>query len=171
MKRPLLSLIALLATTSIIAFPAATASRLTKSGPRAAVAMVGEKVVIGPDGIDMREIARGDDGLFYVHALINGTRVRFLIDTGATDIVLTPADAARAGLAPKAGQYGARMATAGGRVGMAWTRLDEVEVAGRTLTGMRAAIMRGGLDVSLLGQNLLSRFDRMTIEGDTLRMR
>lgn len=172
MANPLFPLAALIAATTLAAVPTATAARASEGRPHAAAAMMaGERIVIGPDGADMREIVRHDDGMFYVHALINGTPVRFLVDTGATDIILTSADAARAGLAPASGRYGARIATAGGSVNMAWTKLAQVEVAGKTMTGMRAAIMRRGLGVSLLGQNLLSRFDRLTIEGDTLRMR
>ncbi|RYD19717.1 MAG: TIGR02281 family clan AA aspartic protease, partial [Lysobacteraceae bacterium] len=44
-----------------------------------------------------RRFSRASDGLFYVVGRVNGVKVRFLLDTGATMVVLTPADAARVG--------------------------------------------------------------------------
>ncbi len=49
-------------------------------------------------GFSEVSIPRAPDGKFYAEASVNGTRVRFLIDTGATGIVLTTADARRVGL-------------------------------------------------------------------------
>ena len=174
MARPLLSLIALAAATFVAAGPSAVGAHDTRLRPghvQARVAIAGETIVIGPDGADMREVARGADGLFYVHAIVNGERVRFLVDTGANYTVLTSADAERIGLSAANRRYDARVETAAGQTSMAWATLDRVEVAGRALTGLRAAIVRDGLGVSLLGQNMLSRLDMVTIEGDRLRMR
>ena len=115
-----------------------------------------------------RRIARAPDGLFYIHAKVNGRSVRFLVDTGATVTVLSARDAAATGLAPGAGAFGARMQTASGGTRMAWTRIGRIEIAGQALHGMRAAVVRGGLGVSLLGQNMLAQLGPVRIEGDRL---
>ena len=117
------------------------------------------------------EISRAKDGMFYVDAEINGQKVRFLVDTGANVVTLTGADAERLGISAEASLFGPQMATAGGRVPMAWAKLDAVRLAGREVRGVKAAVMRTGLPVSLLGQNMLSKLASVTIEGDRLRMR
>ena len=42
-------------------------------------------------------IPRASDGHYYVTAEVNGTKIKFLVDTGASDIVLSRVDAARIG--------------------------------------------------------------------------
>lgn len=122
------------------------------------------------DGQGM-DVQRAKDGMFYVHAEINGQQVRFLVDTGANVVVLNGADAARLGIQAEANLFGPQMSTAGGSAPMAWTKLDQVRLAGREVRGIKAAVVRSGLPVSLLGQNMLSKLASVTIEGDRLRMR
>lgn len=117
------------------------------------------------------EFTRAADGLFYVEAMVNGEPVRFLVDTGASVVVLTPADARRVGVRLDEGHYNAHVETVGGKTAMAWTTLDHVTVAGRKVRQLRAAVVRDGLGVSLLGQNMLSQLASVTIEGDNLRLR
>lgn len=119
---------------------------------------------------DSSSTARASDGLFYVTATVNGRPVRFLVDTGASVIVLTAADAAAVGAAPDAARFNAKVETAGGKAAMAWTTLDQVSLAGRDVKGLRAAVVRQGLGVSLLGQNMLARMGSVRIEGDRLEL-
>jgi len=111
---------------------------------------------------------RAPDGLFYVTARVNGVRVKFLIDTGATMVVLTKADAARVGAA----RHGAAMMmeTASGPSAIDRVRLEHVAIAGRRVTAVDAAVVRRGLKVSLLGQDLLSRLGPVTISGNALEL-
>src|SRR5687768_5558672 len=51
------------------------------------------------NGLASQELQRADDGHFYAEAQVNGARIRFLVDTGASIVALTPADAQRAGIA------------------------------------------------------------------------
>ncbi|MDO6413419.1 TIGR02281 family clan AA aspartic protease [Sphingomonas sp. BIUV-7] len=127
-----------------------------------------EALVIEPEERGSRHIARSSDGLFYVRATVNGQPVRFLVDTGASVVVLSAADARAVGAAPRAGRYNARMATAGGNRPMAWTKLGHVRVAGQDVRGVTAAVVNGGPGVSLLGQNLLSKLGAMRIDGDRM---
>jgi aspartyl protease family protein len=113
---------------------------------------------------------KSDDGLFYVTARVNGAPVRFVVDTGANVVVLTGADARRAGITPA--RHGSQqLETASGGSAMTWATLDEVEIAGQTLTHTRAAIVADGLKMSLLGQNALSRLNSVTLRGNRLELR
>jgi aspartyl protease family protein len=117
------------------------------------------------------EVWRASDGLFYVDATVNGAPVRFLVDTGATTVVLTPEDAHRAGIMPEDTHFNVKADTANGGAAMAWVTLDHVNVAGTSAQGLRAAVAGTGLGVSLLGQSWLSQLDSVTIEGDRMTLR
>lgn len=127
-----------------------------------------EALVIEPEEAGSHHIARSRDGLFYVHAKVNGQPVRFLVDTGATVVVLSDTDARAVGAMPATGGFNAKMATAGGNRPMAWTKIGHIQVAGRDVRGVTAAVVRGGPGVSLLGQNLLSKLGGIHIDGDRL---
>lgn len=114
---------------------------------------------------------RAADGLFYVRASVNGHPIRFLVDTGASVVVLAPADAAAVGLAPHPDSFDSHVETAAGKAPMAWATIDEISIAGRQVRGVRAAVMRDGLGVSLLGQNMLARLGSVRMEGDQLELR
>jgi aspartyl protease family protein len=127
-----------------------------------------EALIIEPDEAGSSRITRASDGLFYVRAKVNGQPVRFLVDTGATVVVLSDKDARSVGAMPGTGRFNARMATAGGSRPMAWTKLGHVRVAGQDVKGVTAAVVSGGPGVSLLGQNLLAKLGGMKIRGDSL---
>ncbi|MSU89872.1 TIGR02281 family clan AA aspartic protease [Rhodobacteraceae bacterium 2CG4] len=120
--------------------------------------------------LDERTIAlnRTPSGSFLTTAEVNGVRVRFLIDTGATDIVLTMQDAARAGFDQDALRFIGRAATANGTVRTANVRLDTLAFAGRTDRDVPASVNEGELGVSLLGMSYLNRFERIEIRGDQM---
>ena len=146
---------------------------LVVPGPVAAVA---QSAIVAPDATASGDLAgmrsaRAADGLFYVRASVNGHPVRFLVDTGASVVVLTPADAAAVGVSPHPDSFDSHVETAGGKAAMAWATLDEVRIAGRQMRGVRAAVMREGLGVSLLGQNMLARLGSVRMEGDQLELR
>ncbi|QUT05647.1 TIGR02281 family clan AA aspartic protease [Sphingobium phenoxybenzoativorans] len=114
---------------------------------------------------------RESDGLFYVTAHVNGQPLRFLVDTGASVVVLTGADARAIGLNLNDKHYNSSVQTVGGNTDMAWTTLDHVKIAGRDVQNLKAAVVKTGLGVSLLGQNALVQLGSVTIEGDHIRMR
>jgi len=116
-------------------------------------------------------VDRERDGLFYVNATINGQRLRMLVDTGASVMVLTAADARLVGAAPETINYDRSVETVGGSAAMAWTTLSRVELAGRDIRNVRAAVVREGLGVSLLGQNMLAQFHSVTISAGQLSLR
>ncbi|WP_445192449.1 retropepsin-like aspartic protease family protein [Sphingomonas sp. Tas61C01] len=109
------------------------------------------------------------DGLFYVIAHVNGTPIRFVVDTGANVVVLTGSDARRAGVTSGVGSE--RIETAAGGSTMRWAMLDRVDLAGKRLTATRAAVVEDGLKISLLGQNALSQMKSVTLVGERLELR
>lgn len=113
-------------------------------------------------------VPRGPDGHYRLVVAVNGTPVEFIVDTGASDIVLSRQDAARAGLAPETLAYTGVALTANGEVRTAPVRLDSVRLGEITDTGVRAVVNEGDLDVSLLGMGYLGLFDRIEIAGDEL---
>lgn len=139
------------------------------SMPRAAVATLDVPDLAAANG--PHEFRRAADGLFYIDAKVNGEPIHFLVDTGASVVTLTPEDARKVGAALDGGRFSAHVETAGGKTAMAWTTLDHVKIAGRDVRSLRAAVVREGLGVSLLGQNLLSQLASVTIEGDRLELR
>lgn len=114
------------------------------------------------------EVPRSIDGHYYLALDINGVPVEFVVDTGATDIVLTRDDAARIGFDPDALSYSGRASTANGLVSLAPVRLDQVALGPVTDRGVSAVVNQGQMDASLLGMTYLSRFDRFEISGDRL---
>ena len=115
-----------------------------------------------------RQLQRGPDGHFYADAQVNGTTIRFMVDTGASVVVLTHADAQRAGL-----QLPAERAMAmgvGGPIEIIPVTLDRLAVGGIEARGVQAAVAEE-LPVSLLGQSYLQRVASVEIRGDTMVLR
>ncbi len=125
-------------------------------------------VQIAPDAIELR---RGSDGHFHADLEVNGKSVRFMIDTGASDIVLSRRDAERVGIDPTGLAYLGSARTANGDVPTATVRLGLVRLGDFTDTGVRASVTSGGLDTSLLGMSYLDRFSSIEIAGDRMTLR
>ena len=103
------------------------------------------------------------DGHFYLTLEVNGVPVRFVVDTGATEMVLSAQDAARVGIAPDDLIFSGRAFTANGMVATAPVRLDRVALGGIVDQGVRAVVNQGDLEESLLGMSYLNRFERLEI--------
>ncbi len=114
------------------------------------------------------EIPRRFDGHYYMTLDVNGAPVEFVVDTGATEIVLTKEDAAKAGLNIETLQFFGRANTANGTVRTAPVRLDEVNIGGISDRNLPAYVNEGELFQSLLGMSYLSRWDRIEIADNTL---
>ena len=110
----------------------------------------------------------GRDGHYHVVLDVNGTPVSFIVDTGASDLVLSRRDAAAAGIATADLNYIGSAMTANGQVRTAGVRLDSVSLGPETERYVRATVTEGDLDVSLLGMAYLSRFARIEIADGEL---
>jgi aspartyl protease family protein len=115
-------------------------------------------------------IPKSADGHFWAQAQVNGAPVRVLVDTGATAVALTPADAARLGLRPAELKYGYQVTTAAGGTRAAAVRLASVTVGGARLTDVDALVVEKGLDTSLLGMSYLGRLSRFTATKTALTL-
>jgi aspartyl protease family protein len=114
------------------------------------------------------ELPRAPDGHYYLTAEVNGTALRFVVDTGASDIVLSRADAVKVGLDPGALSFHGQASTANGIVRTAPVRLETVAVGGMVDRDVRAVVNEGDLFESLLGMRYLQRFSSIRIENGTL---
>ncbi len=121
--------------------------------------------VIGDGVID---VARNSDGHFYLVLEMNGKSVEFIVDTGASDVVLTLKDAKRIGLNPDDLVFSGRANTANGTVEIARARVNEVQLGDIRDTDLRVSVNGGDMNGSLLGMSYLRRFDSIEIKGDRL---
>ena len=103
-------------------------------------------------------IERGANGHFRVDAVVEGRRMDFLIDTGASSVVLRESDAARLGIHPARREYIVRASTANGVVMAAPVELQRVEVGSLTVRNVQAIVLPDeALTQNLLGMTFLSR--------------
>ena len=112
-----------------------------------------------------------EDGHFVVEAVVDGVPVRFLVDTGASDVVLTLFDARRLGFDPDGLAYTRLYATANGMVRGAPVRLGEVVVGPIRLTGVAASVNESPMNGSLLGLSFLGRLSGYEVRGGALTLR
>lgn len=116
------------------------------------------------------ELRAASDGHFYVDTLINGQPVTFLIDTGASNIVLSTADARKVGFNPAKLSYTDQAATANGLVGIAPVRLNSLVLGPHEDRDLNASVNAGDIDMSLLGMSYLRRY-QLTFSGNTLSLK
>ncbi len=106
-------------------------------------------------------------GRVLLDALVNGAPVRFLVDTGASLVTLTPGDARAAGLSPRQLAFNERASTANGEVRMASVTLREIRLGQLSVGDVPAAIIEN-LNVSLLGMSFLNRLQGYEMRGGRL---
>ncbi len=108
-------------------------------------------------------------GEFAVAARVNGARVTFLFDTGASMVVLSAADARRAGVDAAGLTFDVPVITANGAALAAEVRLGEIAVGSIVMRNVGALVARpGALEESLLGMSFLERLKRYTVERGRL---
>ncbi|MCT8159848.1 TIGR02281 family clan AA aspartic protease [Pseudoruegeria sp. SHC-113] len=115
-------------------------------------------------------LPRAPDGHFYAALDVNGQAIRFVVDTGATNVVLNQRDAARVGLDPEALAYVNAANTANGIVRTARVTLDDVLFGDIPDQNVTAYVNQGEMSQSLLGMSYLQRFETIQITGDELRL-
>jgi len=115
-------------------------------------------------------VPRMPDGHFYLTLDVNTVPVQFVVDTGATDVVLSNADARRVGLNPDELPFFGQAMTANGPVDIARVTLDSVELGAFRDERVRASVNGGDMDISLLGMSYLNRFDTLQIQDGRLTL-
>ena len=113
-------------------------------------------------------VPRNPDGHYYLTLEINGKPVQFLVDTGATQVVLTQTDAQTVGLNPDELVFSGTAYTANGTVRTAPVRLEQVAIGPHLDTRVSASVNGGEMDQSLLGMNYLQRWSSIEIRNGAL---
>jgi len=117
------------------------------------------------------QVVKGADGHYWAEASIDGKAVRVLVDTGASVVALTRADALRLGVDPEPEAFTGKVQTASGVVRAAPVQLKTISVAGARVDRVEALVVEQGLEYSLLGMSYLGRLSAFsaTPAGLTLR--
>jgi aspartyl protease family protein len=102
-------------------------------------------------------VTKAADGHYWAEASVNGAAVRFLVDTGATAVALTAADARRLGLDTDNLDYRVNVTTADGKTRAASVKLASITIAGARVNDVEALVLESGLQTSLLGMSYLGR--------------
>jgi aspartyl protease family protein len=125
--------------------------------------------VAGETAVRLRKHASGH---FVARGTINGAPVSMLVDTGATTVVLKPADAERAGIDLGALTYSTPVGTANGMTFAAPVRLRSMAVGDIMINDVEALVAKpGNLNESLLGMSFLRRLRSYEFSGDFLTLR
>lgn len=117
------------------------------------------------------QIARAADGHYWAEADIDGRAIRVLVDTGASVVALTRADAQRLGLRLVPADFTQTVETASGPVKAAAVELDHVAVSGARVDKVRALVVEKGLPHSLLGMSYLGRLSAFEARPTGLTLR
>jgi aspartyl protease family protein len=144
-------------------FMAQIADKMTPT-PASATPSVNLAVTPGatPDaGLRSLSIPRDSRGHFATEGRIDGQRIAFMVDTGASVIALNESSAARFGLRPSRNDYRATVTTANGMIKAAPTRLAMVDVGGLIVRDVDAMVLPDeALSENLLGLSFLSKLRR-----------
>ncbi len=116
------------------------------------------------------QLTRGEDGHFHAFLDVNGARVRFMVDTGASEIVLSHTDAARAGYDVHGLKYDLSTLTANGVGGAARVRIAHLRLGNMELHDIPAMVNKAPMDSSLLGMRFLNQFSRYQVDGNRLTL-
>jgi len=139
--------------------PVPPAAMAAHSATPAATAADSRAIVVSPD----------PRGHFLVDGTVDGRRLRFMIDTGASVVALTARDAAMLGIHPARSEFRAEVRTANGTVRAAPAMLDRVEIGDLTVRDVAALVLpEEALSDNLLGLSFLSRLHRFEYSGGKL---
>lgn len=123
-------------------------------------------------GGDQEMVLRANPyGHFTVAAWIDGSEIPFMIDTGASTVVLSPDAADRLGIHPSGLDYDVVFATANGEVHAALVTLPELRIGDLELEDVEAAVIEVPMAISLLGMTALDRLAGFEVQGDRMILR
>jgi len=131
-----------------------------RSDVRRQAVMVGDRI----------EVPRAPDGHYYLTLTVGGKPVEFMVDTGASNVVLSRRDAERLGIDPDTLMYLGQAQTANGTVRTARVKLSDVSLGPWHDPTLAAWVNGGEMDGSLLGMDYLGKF-HMELAADRLVLR
>lgn len=115
-------------------------------------------------------IKKRADGHFYTTVMVNDKPINFLVDTGASQIVLAMKDAKTLGFDPSKLTFWNVANTANGQVRTAPVRLDSMVLGPYLETNLRASVNEGAMEISLLGMEYLNRFSSIQMSQNELKI-
>ncbi len=110
------------------------------------------------------------NGHFYINAMVNNIPVRFLADTGASDIVLSPKAGKRLGFKPEELNFNRIYQTANGTGRGASIRLDRLQIGALQLRDIRASVNQAPMRNSLLGMRFFNRLKGYDVKNGILTL-
>ena len=118
------------------------------------------------------ELRRSRDGHYSATAEVNGVKLRLMIDTGASMVLIPYEQAARIGINPATLDFSLPVTTANGRSSVAPIRLSSIKIGPIAVFDVAAAVARPGqLKTGLLGMSFLDLLAETTFKGDRLILR
>jgi aspartyl protease family protein len=144
-------------------YMAQMADKITATSPALAHAAVRSATAetVGQAGARSLSIPHDSRGHFLTEGRIDGQRIGFMVDTGASIIALNETSAARFGLRPSRGDYNASVTTANGTIKAARARLAMVDIGGLVVRDVDAMVLPdAALSENLLGLSFLSKLKR-----------
>lgn len=146
-------------------YMAQLADRMSTQPAQASPAPITVAAATAPAGRTV-VIPRDSRGHFQTDGRIDGQRLSFMVDTGASIVALTENDAARVGLRPSRGDYTATVTTANGKTKAARVHLASLDVGGLVVRDVDAIVLPDGvLSENLLGLSYLSKLKRFEYTG------
>lgn len=115
-------------------------------------------------------LQRNSDRHFYADAEVNGKPVRFLVDTGASEIALTEDDAKKVGIEVDPSKYELIGQGASGIVRGQYVDLEHIDLGGLRESNTKAVVVQGA-NISLLGQPFLESVDEIVIRKGEMLLR
>ncbi len=113
-------------------------------------------------------IPAGRNGHFLVTAEVDGVEILFLIDTGASQVVLTAEDAERLGYRPEDLEFSDRFETANGVIRGAPLVLPDLRIGDLEIEDLRSSVIQAPMSVSLLGMSFLNRLESYEVREEGL---
>lgn len=154
-----------------VASALATAWWMQESGLRGQAQAATPASVSAPAAGAPAQVLKAADGHYWADALVDGRAIRVMVDTGASVVALTRADAARLGLDLEPSDFSATVTTASGPVRAAPVQLSAVAVSGARVDRVEALVVEAGLPHSLLGMSYLGRLSAFTATPAALTLR
>jgi aspartyl protease family protein len=149
-------------------FMAQMADKMTATTPAMARSLATEPPAVQA-GIRSLSIPRDPRGHFQTEGSIEGQRIGFMVDTGASVIALNEKSAARFGLRPSRSDYNAIVNTANGTIKAARARLAMVDIGGIVVRDVDAMVLPDeALSENLLGLSFLSKLKRFEYANGTM---
>ena len=111
-----------------------------------------------------------EDPHFFVGGDVEGRHLNFVVDTGASTVAISMADARTLGIDTGQLQFDGQAQTAAGVARVARVTLPRLRVGDIQLMDVSAAVIDTPQGIPMLGQSFLRRLDRVSIEGDTMTL-